>query len=327
MTTADLVTLVAFGLFTLLGLAVLTVRQMLRQRPSQRITEQLRRTVQTTADTTRQEVLEGLQRAQADARRRRRRASMGTLGYALNRLDTIAGRKGPRILIAVGISVFLLAVLAATLDLIPDTLWIDLTAIVGAPIAAMVFTYRSMVNRFRTRFLAQLPDAIDLIVRASHAGVPVSQSIRTVGERFAGPLGPEFRRMGDSLLLGNDMEDVLDDATLRIEMQDFTFLAVCLLLQRETGGSLTETLENLSAIIRARRELAMKTRALTAEGRASGLVLSILPFAITGALVMVNPEYVRVMFEHPTGQRMLWVAGGMLALGIFLIRKISRLEV
>ena len=327
MITADLVTLLAFGLFTLLGLALLTVRQMFRQRPRHRVVEQLRHTVQTSADTTRQEVLEGLHRAQADARRRRRRASMGMLGYALNRLDTIAGRKGPRILIAVGVGTFVLALLLALLGVLPDALWVNLLAVLGGPIFAMVLIYRKMVDRFRTRFLAQLPDAIDLIVRASHAGVPVSQSIRTVGERFASPLGPEFRRMGDSLLLGNDMEDVLDDATLRIEMQDFTFLAVCLLLQRETGGSLTETLENLSSIIRARRDLALKSRALTAEGRASSLVLSLLPFGISGALILVNPEYISVMFEHPTGQRMLWIAGGMLAFGIFLIRKISRLDV
>jgi len=199
--------------------------------------------------------------------------------------------------------------------------------VIAAPIVAAIVVYRKLLERFRTRFLNQLPDAMDLIVRATQAGVPATQAIRAVGERYDAPLGPEFRRMGNSLFLGNDLQDVLDEAALRIELPDFSFFSVCLLLQRETGGSLAETLENLSGIIRARRDLRLKTRALTAEGRLAGAILSALPFLITGALMLINPEYINVLFETETGQSLLWVAVIMLVIGVVSIRKISKLEV
>jgi len=327
MSNANLVTVFVFLIFVLLGFAVQTLLQIRRQRPGQRVVERFRETMAGTTDASRKQVLADLQRAQADARRRRRRQNMGTIGYYLNRLDTISGAKGLPLLIGVGAGSFIALLLGFWSGLLPDSLPMLMIGLVVLPLWAMWLTYRALLNRFNKRFLAQLPEAIDLIVRASQAGVPAGQSIRTVGERYAAPLGPEFRRMGDALLLGNDMEEVLDDAAIRIEMPDFSFFAVCLLLQRETGGSLAETLENLSSIIRARRDLGLKTKALTAEGRFSGSLLSAIPFLIIGTLMLVNPDYIEVMFKHPTGQLMLWVAAAMLTIGILLIRKIARLEV
>src|SRR5690606_1456256 len=137
-------------------------------------------------------------------------------------------------------------------------------------------------------FLSQLPDVLDMIIRASQAGVPVTQSIRNVGDAFQWPAGPEFKRIGDSLHLGNDLMVVLDEAEARICLPDFSFLSVCLLLQRETGGSLSETLSNLATVIRSRRDLRLKTRALTAEGRLSGAVISVIPFVILSMLWASN---------------------------------------
>ena len=327
MSQANLLTVFVFLIFVLLGLAAQTLLQLLKQRRSRRMVERFRETMAGTADTTRKQVLADLQRAQADARRRRRRQSMGTVGYYLNRLETVSGAKGLPLLIGVGAGSFIALLFGFWSGMLPNSLPIVMLSLIILPLWAMWLTYRQLLDRFNKRFLAQLPEAIDLIVRASQAGVPAGHSIRTVGERYDPPLGPEFRRMGDALLLGNDMEEVLDDAALRIEMPDFSFFAVCLLLQRETGGSLAETLENLSGIIRARRDLGLKTKALTAEGRFAGALLSALPFLIIGALMLVNPDYIEVMFKHPTGQLLLWVAAGMLTVGILLIRKIARLEV
>lgn len=327
MNTADLVALVAFAACVLLGLLVLTVLQALKHRPGNRVRTRLQDSLYASHDPSRKRALKDLERAKAEARRRRQRQAMGSLGYHLNRLDTISGRKGLRMLILVALTSFMLIVLARWAGFMPGSMWVFVLAALGVPVLVVVVMYRKLLERFRVRFLNQLPDAMDLIVRASQAGIPATQAIRTVGERFDAPLGPEFRRMGDSLFLGNDLEDVLDDASLRIELPDFAFFTVCLLLQRDTGGSLSETLENLSGIIRARRDLRLKTKALTAEGRLAGAILAALPFCITGALVLINPDYVNVMFETETGQRMLWVAVVMLTLGIVSIRKIARMEV
>jgi Flp pilus assembly protein TadB len=147
-----------------------------------------------------------------------------------------------------------------------------------------------------------------------------------VGLQFAEPLGPEFRRMGDNLLLGNDIGDVLDEAVLRVERADFSFFSVCVLLQREAGGSITEALENLAAIIRSRRDLILKSRALTAEGRTAGLILSLLPFIVVGMLYLVNPSYIEVLFTTGSGRMLLWTAVGMLVVGVLAIRRLSRLR-
>jgi Flp pilus assembly protein TadB len=184
-----------------------------------------------------------------------------------------------------------------------------------------------METRFQKKFLEQLPDAMDFIVRASQAGVPANHALRTVGEQYPNPLGLEFRRMGDNLLLGNDLQDVLDDAAVRVGLPDFSFFSVCLLLQREIGGLLSEALENLSTIIRARRDLRAKTRALTAEGRVSSLAMSVMPFILIGVTYALNPDNMKIMFTSSTGRLLLWIAAGMLATGLLMIRKIADMKV
>jgi len=327
MSTADLIAIVAFAAFVLVGFLMLVVNQALKQRPSSRIRSRLHTIVRGTTDPARQRVLKELERAQAAARRRRKLQSMGSMGYHLTRLQTVSGRLGVRLLSGVTLSLLLVLLVASRMGWLFESLWLNGVVIVCTPLVAALLTYRKLVERFRLKFLHQLPDAMDLIVRATQAGVPATQAIRTVGERFDGPLGPEFRRMGDSLFLGNDLQEVMDEAAVRIELPDFSFFAVCLLLQRETGGSLAETLDNLSSIIRARRDLRLKTRALTAEGRLAGTILAALPFITAGSMLLINPDYIGALFETQTGRNMLWTAGVMLVIGVVSIRKISKMEV
>ncbi|CAJ5199165.1 type II secretion system protein [Burkholderia pseudomallei] len=101
---------------------------------------------------------------------------------------------------------------------------------------------------------------------------------------------------------------------------------MCLVLQRETGGNLTETLENLSGIIRTRRDIRMKTRALTAEGRIASKIIAAVPFAIAGFLFVVNRPYVNLLFHTRAGHKMLILAAVLLTVGLAMIRKIANLD-
>ncbi|PWC17693.1 type II secretion system F family protein [Brenneria corticis] len=327
MSQADVVMIAAFAASILAGLAVLVLSTALRQRAGVRIRQRLKAVIGVSVSVSRQKILLELERAQAEARRRRRRQAMGTLGYYLNRLDTVGGPRGRRTLFLCAAAIALLDGVLLALGLIPANGWSIPLALLVAPLATLFFIYQKQVERFQIQFLNQLPEAMDMITRASQAGIPVGQSIRNVGNHIAAPLGPEFLKMGDGLLLGNDIQDVVDEAVLRIELPDFAFFAVCLALQRDTGGSLVEALDNLSAIIRARRDLRLKTKAMTAEGRLSGMILALLPFFISGALFVLNPGYIGVLFDTPGGQMLLWIAGVMLALGVASIRKIARMEV
>ncbi len=211
-----------------------------------------------------------------------------------------------------------------TLHLSP---WLLLPGVPAAALLAGGAGRALIVGRYRQRFLEQFPEALELIIRAVSAGVPAHQAIQMAGEEMAAPLGREFARMGHALHLGMDPGDVLDAAARRIGIADFRFFAVCLQLQRETGGPLAETLENLAYVIRVRRDTRLKTRALTAQSRAASKVISLVPFALVGVLELGNSHYLDILFFTAPGQRLLWVAAGLLFLGLAVINHMARLEI
>lgn len=325
MSTADLAAIIAFLALVLLGLCVMALQGALRRRPAGRVRSRLDSVTQNARNPARQQALADLTRAEREATRRQRRQSMGWLGRGLSRTEIVAGRRGVYILVGGTLALLALAAMAAWLLPLPWPVKALLTF--GVPALGAVMIYQRLNEKFRQIFLEQLPDILDMIIRASQAGVPVTQSIRNVGEEFDWPAGPEFRRIGDSLHLGNDMTVVLDEAEGRIQLPDFSFLSVCLLLQRETGGPLSETLSNLAGVVRARRDLRLKSRALTAEGRLSGTVIAAIPPLILGLMLWTNPGYIAVLFDTEIGHTLLMVAGGMLFSGILLMRKIAKLGI
>lgn len=204
--------------------------------------------------------------------------------------------------------------------------WLRLALAAALAAGAARAVYRILIGRFKQRFLSVFPDALDLIIRAVRAGIPVAQAIGTAGRESEEPVRATFRAMGDALRVGADLKDVLEQQAERLLLADFSFFGVCLVLQRETGGNLTETLENLSGIIRTRRDIRMKTRALTAEGRIASKIIAAVPFAIAGFLFVVNRPYVNLLFHTRAGHKMLILAAVLLTVGLAMIRKIANLD-
>lgn len=195
--------------------------------------------------------------------------------------------------------------------------------------AALLVTPRIVFAASRRKTLEalmnQLPDAISLVVRATRAGIPVSESLRMVGTELSEPIAPLFRRIVDETALGIDLETVLGRAAANVRLPEFRFFVVTLLLQRETGGNLTEPLENLADMIRQRRRVQLRTRAMTSEARSSAAVLAALPFLAGGGMLLLNPDYAMRLVDEPSGQLMLAAAGALLLVGVgsmqFLIRR------
>lgn len=204
--------------------------------------------------------------------------------------------------------------------------WLTLLAAPLAGLVGGVLGFRVMVQRYRQAFLNGLPDALDLMIRAVRAGVPVVHAIMTAGRELPYPVGREFQLIADSLRLGMDQQDVMDAASKRVGIPDFRFFVVCLQLQRETGGPLADTLENLSGIIRARREVRLKTRALTAQGRAASKIIAVVPFFVMGTLKLVGADYLDIMFDTSRGRTLLGVALTMIFVGLFVISRMTKLE-
>ncbi len=185
----------------------------------------------------------------------------------------------------------------------------------------------SMTARRQRAFLSLFPEAIELMVRGLKSGVPISESLKVVGSEIADPVGLEFRTITDALLLGQTFDDALAAVSKRLDLQEFRFFVVCLNIQQETGGNLAETLENLAGILRKRKQMKLKVRALSSEARASAYIVGSLPFLMFAGLTAINPDYMSILFDDPRGNVVLGAAVGSLALGVGIMIKMGKLEI
>lgn len=179
-------------------------------------------------------------------------------------------------------------------------------------------------GRRREKMLAQFPDALTMIVRSVRVGIPVQEAIRMVAREAQHPTGAEFARLVDQVSVGVTMEDAMNEMASRAGLPEYRFFATGLALQNQTGGALSETLENLADVIRKRGMLKAKGRALTSEAKASAAVLTCMPIITGVALYMLNPGYIGILFTDPTGHELLGSAIVSLCVGLMLIRAIIR---
>jgi len=176
-------------------------------------------------------------------------------------------------------------------------------------------------------FTAQFPDAIDQIVRGLKSGLPVTESIASVGREMADPVGAEFRQVSDSIKFGRSLEDTLWATAKRLDTPEFKFFVISLSVQRETGGNLAEALANLSDILRRRRQMKMKIKAMSSEAKASAIILGSLPFIMFGIIFAMSPDYEMQLFTDPRGQTMLIVGLFIMSIGIAVMNKMVRFEI
>lgn len=181
-----------------------------------------------------------------------------------------------------------------------------------------------MQARYRRHFLDIFPDALDLIRRGVKAGLPVNEALAVAGREIADPVGKEFRNAVSQSQIGVEMIDALQQTANRVRVADFRFLVVTLALQAKTGGSLAETLVSLSAVIRARKALRLKARALSAEAKASAAVLAALPFVVGGFMYLLNRDMALDLIVDPRGRFMVGIAFLSLVTGLSTMAWIVR---
>jgi len=186
----------------------------------------------------------------------------------------------------------------------------------AAGTAAAALLLRLAQSRYRNKFLDAFPDALDLVCRAVRAGLPVIDAMDTAAREVRAPVGVEFQRTLEEMRIGVDIDEALQHTADRIRVPDFRFFGVALKLQRRTGGSLAETLSNLSRVIRRRKEIRLKARALTSEAKASAAVLGALPPVVGGLMYLINRSVMSVLFVDPRGRFVLGMAFLSLLTGI-----------
>ena len=185
-------------------------------------------------------------------------------------------------------------------------------------------------NRMKKRmatFTKQFPEAMELIVRGLKSGLPVNECIANVAQELPAPTGTEFQNITDSMRIGKQLEEALWETADRLDTPDFKFFVISLVVQRETGGNLGETLGNLATILRQRQAMKLKIKALSSEAKASAWIMGLLPFIMLGLIMTMNYDYGIVLFTHPTAilagiGALIWMG-----IGILIMSKMISFEV
>lgn len=195
-------------------------------------------------------------------------------------------------------------------------------------LAGTPFFYLCLKKKKRMeKFQRQLPEGLELIARSLKAGHAFPSSMKMAADEFDDPLGPEFEETINEINFGVNVPDALKNLAERVNCADLKFFVISVILQRETGGNLAEIIESLAYIIRERFKLYGKIRTLAAEGKLSAIILGSLPFVVMIALHFTSPAYIRILFSDPAGKIILGISAFMMALGIFVMKKMVDIEV
>jgi len=184
-----------------------------------------------------------------------------------------------------------------------------------------------MGNKRVKKFLASFPEAIDTICRGLRSGLPITEMITAVGQELKPPISTEFLRISDGVRMGRSIEDSMWEVAGRLDTPEFRFFVIALAIQRETGGNLAETLGNLGELLRKRRQLQLKIRAMSSEAKASAMIIGSLPFIMFTLLMIVNADYVLTLIRDSRGQVLMGGALSWLGLGIFCMKQMIHFEI
>jgi tight adherence protein B len=198
-------------------------------------------------------------------------------------------------------------------------------ALIFAYLPLMVLNMR--IGRRRKQITEQLPEALEFLSRVLRAGHSLSTGVQMMGEELPMPLSEEFRKCYGQHSLGQSLEDALREMVPRVGTTDFSFFVTAVLIQRQTGGDLSEVLNNISGMVRQRSRLAQQVIAKTAEGRFTGYIMVAFPAIMFGLCYFLNPDLYGLFFQSTTGWMMLGTAGGLQIMGLFMIKKITTLTV
>ncbi len=209
---------------------------------------------------------------------------------------------------------------------------VGLSAVMSLLTAFLILTLPVLVLlRRRQRRLVQigkqLPDVVDLLGRALRAGHALPTALQMAATEGPEPLASEIALVNEEIAFGVSQHEALQKLAQRLPIDDVRYLVIAVLLQRETGGNLAELLDNIGRLIRARLQLQMKVRVLSAEGRLSAWILTVLPFALAAVITAINPELSRVLTADPVGVQLVTASLGMMLLGIVWMRAIVSIRV
>jgi tight adherence protein B len=184
-----------------------------------------------------------------------------------------------------------------------------------------------LVGGRQKKFTAEFANAIDVIVRGVKSGLPLNECLKIIAREAPEPLAGEFRRLCDSLSMGVPLDQGLTKMFERMPLPEVSFFSIVLSIQLKAGGNLSEALNNLSVVLRARKHMREKINALSSEAKASAGIIGALPVVVCCIISVTSPDYMGLMFSDPTGHMGLLAGAGMMSMGIFVMRQMINFDI
>ena len=184
-----------------------------------------------------------------------------------------------------------------------------------------------LINRRQKKFIFEFANAIEIIVRGVKSGLPLNECLKIVGREVPEPVSGEFRSVVDSMQMGMTLEQALNRLYERMPTPEVSFFTIVLAIQQKAGGNLSEALNNLATVLRARRMMREKVKALSSEAKASAMIIGFLPIAVCVLVYLTTPAYMTLLFVDKTGHMMLMVAAGLMGTGVLVMRKMINFNI
>jgi tight adherence protein B len=189
------------------------------------------------------------------------------------------------------------------------------------------FIVKWLGKRRVKKFTLLFANAVDVIVRGIRSGLPVGECLNIIARESPEPVAGVFREIVEAQRLGLNLEQALERAEELMPTSEMKFFNIVLGIQQQTGGNLAETLSNLSSILRARKKMGDKVKALSSEARSSAMIIGSLPFIMTALLWLVSPEYIALLFTDDTGKVMIMAGLAWMSIGVFVMKQMVSFEI
>ena len=182
-------------------------------------------------------------------------------------------------------------------------------------------------TRRQNKFLHDFPDAIDIMVRGLRSGLPVADAMRVIATEIPAPVGPEFVEVVEGQKIGIPIDQGIERMYDRMPLPEVNFLSIVVTIQRQTGGNLSETLNNLSRVLRDRKKMKQKIKAISQEAKASAAIIGSLPFVIMGGMTLLNPSYLNPLWETRIGNLLVAGSAVWMLMGVLIMRKMINFRI
>ena len=201
-----------------------------------------------------------------------------------------------------------------------------LGALIGGGMGLPRLLLNFMIKSRHKKMINQFADALDIIVRGVKSGLPLNECIRIISKESPDPLRAEFATLADNLAMGAGTERGLNMFYKRVPLQEVNFFVIVLLIQSKAGGNLSEALGNLSSVIRSRKMMREKIKAMSSEAKASAMIIGSLPFAVGLLVFLTTPDYIMELFRTETGHVVLAMGSMLMFTGIMTMRKMINFD-